>query len=194
MKRSLRPRKIENYRKMVEGDEITLKTIIEERNEMRQRLGLENDLDLESAMLYEDDEDDMKDQVKGLYAESDSMEEVSKKKQAKKKSKVCGKRLRRKSSIGNDDDLIDIAKFSQVKKGQNLEKYGQSLQIDILPNDEKELRAMLREVKKSIKMLEKQFFEEENSDNEEEMKKMSNPNHVLNEDKLVALKQHSHIQ
>jgi len=36
--------------------------------------------------------------------------------------------------------------------------------LDTLPNEEKELRAMLKEVKKSIKMLEKQFFEEENSD------------------------------
>jgi len=59
-----------------------------------------------------------------------------------------------------------------------MEKYGKSYQIDILPNDEKELRFMLKEVKKSIRMMERQFFEEEDSDNEEELKKMALPNHV----------------
>jgi hypothetical protein len=39
VKRSLRPRKIENYRQMIEGDETTLKSIMEERNEMKQKQG-----------------------------------------------------------------------------------------------------------------------------------------------------------
>ena len=42
--------------------------------------------------------------------------------------------------------------------------------IDNLPNDEFEIRRMLKEVKKHIKQLEKQFFEEEDSEKEEELK------------------------
>mmetsp|Transcript_33639 Transcript_33639/g.24662 ORF Transcript_33639/g.24662 Transcript_33639/m.24662 type:complete len:88 (+) Transcript_33639:156-419(+) len=37
MKKSLRPRKVTNYKNMVDGDEITLKTILEEQNELRQK-------------------------------------------------------------------------------------------------------------------------------------------------------------
>lgn len=42
--------------------------------------------------------------------------------------------------------------------------------IDNLPHDEFEIKRMLREVKKHIKSLEKQFFEEEDSEKEEELK------------------------
>ena len=42
--------------------------------------------------------------------------------------------------------------------------------IDNLPNDEIQIKAMLTQVAKHIATLEKQFFTEENSDNEEEEK------------------------
>ena len=45
--------------------------------------------------------------------------------------------------------------------------------IDNLPNEEHEIRAMLREVKRHIAILEKQFFEEEDSEQEEILKKQS---------------------
>jgi len=43
--------------------------------------------------------------------------------------------------------------------------------IDNLPNDEFEIKSMLRQVRAHIKELEKQFFEEEDSDQEDQLKR-----------------------
>ena len=51
---------------------------------------------------------------------------------------------------------------------------------------------MLREVKRHIKALEKQFFIEEDSDQEEELKETITAE--KHDEKLVALQEHSHIK
>jgi len=62
----------------------------------------------------------------------------------------------------------------QLRKGRNKaddaelgEEEEETVFIDNLPADENEIKKMLREVKKHIKALEKQFFEEEDSEQEE---------------------------
>lgn len=51
---------------------------------------------------------------------------------------------------------------------------GDTIYIDNLPNDPQQIKAMLREVRKHIIDLEKQFFEEEASEDEHEETKESN--------------------
>ncbi len=80
----------------------------------------------------------------------------------------------------------------EKSKESKLEEAGKVQYIDTLPNDEKELRALLREVKGHIKTLEKQFFEQENSEGEEEELKemMVSNNHykdVEHDEKLLQL-------
>ena len=64
--------------------------------------------------------------------------------------------------------------------------------IDNLPSDEFEIRRMLKEVKKHIKILEKQFFEEEDSEKEDELKQINNV--AKHEEALAAFKEHSHLK
>lgn len=64
--------------------------------------------------------------------------------------------------------------------------------IDNLPNDEFEIRRMLKEVKKHIKQLEKSFFEEEDSEKEEELKMINN--NVKHEEALEHFKETSHLK
>jgi uncharacterized protein YfkK (UPF0435 family) len=64
--------------------------------------------------------------------------------------------------------------------------------IDNLPNDEFEIRRMLKEVKKHIKVLEKQFFEEEDSEKEDELKQINNV--VKHDEALAAFKETSHLK
>lgn len=64
--------------------------------------------------------------------------------------------------------------------------------IDNLPNDEFDIKRMLKEVRKHIKILEKQFFEEEDSEKEDELKKISNV--AKHEEALAAFKEHAHLK
>ena len=64
--------------------------------------------------------------------------------------------------------------------------------IDNLPNDEFDIRRMLKDVRKHIKQLEKQFFEEEDSEKEDELKKISNV--AKHEEALAAFKEHAHLK
>jgi len=64
--------------------------------------------------------------------------------------------------------------------------------IDNLPNDEFEIRRMLKEVKKHIKTLEKQFFEEEDSEKEEELKMINN--NSKHDEALEAFKETIHLK
>lgn len=63
-----------------------------------------------------------------------------------------------------DDEEVSLA--AKAKGGAD----DNTVFIDNLPNDEFEIRRMLKEVKKHIKALEKQFFEEEDSEKEDELK------------------------
>ena len=73
----------------------------------------------------------------------------------------------------------------KLKKGRNKaedaelgEEEEDTVFIDNLPQDESEIKRMLREVKKHIKNLEKQFFEEEDSEQDEEVKRSeTHPSH-----------------
>lgn len=51
---------------------------------------------------------------------------------------------------------------------------------------------MLKEVRKHIKTLEKQFFEEEDSEKEDELKQISNV--AQHEEALAAFREHSHLK
>lgn len=68
----------------------------------------------------------------------------------------------------------------------------QHVYIDNLPNHEHEIQSMLRQVKKHIKALEKQFFEEEDSEKEEELKQISNTK--SHDEALAAFRETSHMK
>lgn len=65
----------------------------------------------------------------------------------------------------DDDDQEDDEVDKTDKKGGE-----ETVFIDNLPNDEFEIRNMLKDVRKHIKKLERDFFEEEDSEKEEELK------------------------
>ena len=88
----------------------------------------------------------------------------------------------------------------KLKKGRNKaddaelgEDEEDTVFIDNLPQDEAEIKRMLREVKKHIKELEKQFFEEEDSEQEEELKNL-NVEAEEHEEMLANLQSHSYIK
>lgn len=68
----------------------------------------------------------------------------------------------------------------------------QTVFIDNLPNDDFEIRRMLKDVRRHIKQLEKQFFEEEDSEKEEELKQINNVS--KHEEALQAFKETSHLK
>jgi len=84
-----------------------------------------------------------------------------------------------------DEEDEENADEDGVKGG---EKGEETVFIDNLPNDEYEIRTMLKEVKKHIKQLERQFFEEEDSEKEEELKQISNNNNTKHEEALAAFR------
>lgn len=69
---------------------------------------------------------------------------------------------------GGDDEEDDGADGEDITTAGAIDD--QTVFIDNLPNDEFEIRRMVKEVKKHIKALEKQFFEEEDSEKEDELK------------------------
>jgi len=64
--------------------------------------------------------------------------------------------------------------------------------IDNLPNDEFDIRDMIKEVDSLIKKYEIKFFEEEDSDVEEELKRITNVN--LHARRLEAFKQSCNLK
>jgi 16S rRNA G966 N2-methylase RsmD len=67
--------------------------------------------------------------------------------------------------------------------------------IDNLPQEDHEIRRMLKDVKRHIKELEKQFFIEEDSEQEEELKEtLAGNNAEKHDEKLLALQEQSHIK
>lgn len=67
--------------------------------------------------------------------------------------------------------------------------------IDNLPNEEREINVMLRQVKKHIKDLEKQFFLEEDSEQEEDLKReFSNPLSEDYDERLEKIREKTHIK
>lgn len=88
----------------------------------------------------------------------------------------------------------------QIKKGRNRaqdadlgDQEEETVFIDNLPSNEMDIRVMLKEVKKHIKILERQFFEEEDSDLEEEQKAKMSRNIDENNEALVE-QHHNYIK
>jgi uncharacterized membrane protein len=68
--------------------------------------------------------------------------------------------------------------------------------IDNLPKDENQIRVLLKEVNRHIRMLEQQFFEEEDSEADEVLKQTLERGDISIEDhnkQLDTLKEKSHI-
>lgn len=86
---------------------------------------------------------------------SDLEENAGAKRKAKSKAKKDTQKHRTDAKANLDPD--------EVEGDQN----GDTIYIDNLPNDAQQIKAMLREVKKHIIDLEKQFFIEENSEDDE---------------------------
>lgn len=89
---------------------------------------------------------------------------------------------------GEEDEEDDEDEDGTQQEAANTE----TVFIDNLPNDEFDIRRMLKEVKKHIKALERQFFEEEDSEKEDELKKISNVD--KHEEALAAFREHAHLK
>jgi hypothetical protein len=106
----------------------------------------------------------------------------------------------RQAEAHEDEDLEEEEEYNQPADEEEDEEEvaavvantDETVFIDNLPNDEFEIRRMLKEVKKHIKALEKQFFEEEDSEKEDELKQISNV--AKHEEALAAFKEHSHLK
>jgi hypothetical protein len=84
----------------------------------------------------------------------------------------------------DEEDDEDQGDEDEVEKSGK--KGDETVFIDNLPNDEFEIRNMLKDVRKQIKILERNFFEEEDSEKEEELKQISNI--TKHEEALAAFK------
>ena len=196
----MRPRKVENYRQMLE-DEGTLKTIKDEEKEKKKFISVK-DIDNEEAddeymcdeieHASDDEEVVQKEEEENVSEEEGEAEEeedwkakegAKRKEKQERKSKEQGKRRnKRKQGCVNTSDNEEDEEAAE----------GTTVFIDNLPNDEFEIRNMLKEVRKHIKQLEKQFFEEEDSEREEELKQISNV--AKHEEALQAFKNSSHLK
>lgn len=201
---------------MLEGDETTLKTIQDEQLEIRRKKNAvdEDMLDDEDEIMDEaqierasDDEDEeypvrprksrrgkkkVIDDAELEEVEDDNSEEdeeamddlenesfldgSTNKRKQKQKAKQQAKAEKKKKADQNDKEVEDE----------------ETVFIDNLPNDEFEIRRMLKEVKKHIKTLEKCFFEEEDSEKEEELKVLNN--NSKHDEALQAFKSQSHMK
>eukprot|EP00347_Sterkiella_histriomuscorum_P014782 403359546 len=229
IKRSLRPRKVENYKNMLEGDEITLKTIQDEQIEVKRK---KREASSQNRLEDEDEDEDMLEVGQQIERASDDEDDddfpISTRRSARKRT--------RRQDVDEDEEAIEVNQVESSdaeveipandidtesytegtnKRKQKLKAKKQVLDkkknktegdidkedaveeeetvfIDNLPNDEFEIRRMLKEVKKHIKSLEKQFFEEEDSEKEEELKQINN--NSKHEEALQAFKETSHLK
>ena len=90
MKRSLRPRKIENYKQMLEGDEATIKTIQDEQIELRKK----------KQETFEEEEDEIMDDAQIERASDDEDDDYPLKRSARK-------RVKRILKGGEDDEDVE---------------------------------------------------------------------------------------
>ena len=107
---------------------------------------------------------------------------------AQKAKNVCKKNATDKSGDTNADELQ-----------QQEDEADDTVFIDNLPKDEASLRLMIKDVNYHIRELERQFFEEEDSEEENELKMslMNKQNKISEQEhnkKLESLKEKSHIQ
>ena len=234
------------------ADEITLKTIKDEKIELQQRLepselGKRKNRvvqDEEEALYEEDvddeelldevpadeilDEDELADQLdqdlesagEDEYDDEDASEygvrgsrrKLKSKAKAETRRKSSGQRSKSKSrgakrgpkrgktpdnededfeeGLGGeegDEDDEEIERGEEKKK-----KKDETVYIDNLPTTENEIRMTLKEVRKQIKLLEKAFFEEEDSEQEESLKQIANV--TKHEEALAAFRENAHLK
>jgi hypothetical protein len=98
-----------------------------------------------------DEEDNMQvnmdDMIDEQFSDSDQLFKKPQRKDEAKSKKKTTRDKAAEADVGNEEE--------------------ETVFIDNLPNTETEIRAMLKDVKKHIKFLEKAFFEEEDSEKEE---------------------------
>lgn len=218
--RKLRPRKVGNYKDMLEGDEVTKKIIQEEQEEVKRKRKAakedNDDFDMDSYGAEEGPEVEVE-----AASDDEEYHEASPGRSSAKRK--CGKVVDEDASEedvasaddeGVEDALNDAAAETQKKRAKKmalkLEKadsktrktkreaeedeqdFDQHVYIDNLPNNDHEIQSMLRQVRKHIKALERQFFEEEDSEKEEELKQISNTK--SHDEALAAFKETSHMK
>ena len=237
-----------NYQKLL-ADEITLKTIKDEKIELQQRLeptelGKRKTrlVQEEEEALYEEevddeelldevpadeilDEDEMADQLdqdlesagEDDYDDEDASEygvrgsrrKLKSKAKAETRHKSSGQRSKSKGrgakrgpkrgkTPDNDDEDFEEGLGGEDgdddddETGHEKKKKDETVYIDNLPTTENEIRMTLKEVRKQIKLLEKAFFEEEDSEQEESLKQIANV--TKHEEALAAFREHAHLK
>jgi hypothetical protein len=115
------------------------------------------DEELKESDLDSDDGDDEADDVFMDELENESVSEGSEEKRRKKENRGKGRNLAKSADLG-DEELED----------QN------TVFIDNLPSDEFSIKRMINEAKQLIQQYECKFFEEEDSEREENLKSITN--------------------
>lgn len=103
LKRSLRPRKVENYKQMLDGDEVTIKTIQDEQLELRKK----------KIDVLEEDEDELMDDAQIERASDDEVDEEFPlvKRSARKRGKILlddEEDAEEEESSENEEPLDDV--------------------------------------------------------------------------------------
>lgn len=236
-----------NYQKLL-ADEITLKTIKDEKIELQQRLEptelgkrktrLVQELELDEAVYEEEvDDEELLDEVpadeildeddeqldqdlesagEDEYDEEDASEygvrgsrrKLKSKAKAESRRKSSGQRSKSKTrgakrgpKRGKDNDDEDFEEEGlgaedgdedDEEDGEKKKKKDETVFIDNLPTTTHEIHATLKEVRKQIKLLEKAFFEEEDSEQEESLKQIANV--AKHEEALAAFRENAHLK
>ena len=115
------------------------------------------DEELKESDLDSDDGDDEADDVFMDELENESVSEGREEKRRKKENRGKGRNLAKSADLG-DEELED----------QN------TVFIDNLPSDEFSIKRMINEAKQLIQQYECKFFEEEDSEREENLKSITN--------------------
>lgn len=103
----------------------------------------------------------------------------------------------RKKKIKTETGVIEKEESAEEENENENEDNDDNVFIDNLPKDENSIRVLLKEVNRHIRELEKQFFEEEDSEADEELKHDLEREGITPEEhnqQLDKLKEKSHIQ
>lgn len=213
--RSLRRDRKRNYKEMLEGNEAFQKSMIDEQIEIRQRFSVSDGQNeayeqykteransrkkLDADKVFSDENDMIMDAHENgdLESSDEDLEDRLDAMDAEELDMIRNQEVRKAGPVSkknaNDRSGDTCADHLQERE----DEADDTVFIDNLPKGEGELRQMIQEVDFHIRDLEKKFFEEEDSEAEQEMKTnllKSNYSAAEHNEQLERLKEKSYIQ
>ena len=190
----------------VEEEEMMLDEVPPDELLEEDEIAAEINEDLESAGEDEYDEEDASEYgVRGSKRKLKAKAKADKSKKrssSRSKSKTRGsakRSLKRGRAPINEEDEYEEQNDDNGNDNEEEEdedahfsKNDNTVFIDNLPSDDFEIKRMLKEVRKQIKLLEKAFFEEEDSEQEDALKQITNV--AKHEEALAAFRENAHLK